>query len=425
VSGPKPQDSKPFQIDKKVVWEAFVRVKANKGAAGVDEQSIEEFEADLKNNLFRIWNRLSSGSYFPPPVLAVEIPKAGGKAVRLLGVPTVADRVAQTVVRMYLEPKVEPIFHPDSNGYRPGKSALDAVGVCRQRCWRSDWVIDLDIRAFFDSVPWDLVVKAVAHHLTDDERWILLYVRRWLEAPLQRQDGALVARDRGTAQGSAVSPLLANLFMHYAFDAWMERTFPSIGFERYVDDVVVHCASQRQALMLREAIGQRLAEVGLTLHPEKTKVVYCQDRNRRTGSYEHTSFTFLGYEFRARQARDKHGKFFGSFLPAISRDAEKRINREVRGWRLHRHTDWSLGQLARWINPIVRGWLRYYGRFYRSKLYALCKRINTYLMRWARKKYRRLHGFKKVHEWWTAVGQRYPRLFAQWEYTRGFMATGW
>ena len=190
MSGPKPQDSKPFQIDKKVVWEAFVRVKANKGAAGVDEQSIEEFEADLKNNLFKIWNRLSSGSYFPPPVLAVEIPKAGGKGVRLLGVPTVADRVAQTVVRMYLEPKVEPIFHPDSYGYRPGKSALDAVGVCRQRCWRSDWVIDLDIRAFFDSVPWDLVVKAVAHHLTDDERWILLYVRRWLEAPLQRQDGA-------------------------------------------------------------------------------------------------------------------------------------------------------------------------------------------------------------------------------------------
>ncbi len=413
---------KSFEISKWAVHEAYRRVKANKGAAGVDGESLEEFESDLRNNLYRVWNRMSSGTYFPPPVRAVEIPKASG-GIRTLGVPTVADRVAQTVVAMELEKRVEPMFHPDSYGYRPKRSALDAVAACRQRCWRSDWVIDLDIQKFFDTVDHDLMVKAV--RANTDSEWVVLYVRRWLSAPLQRPDGTLETRDRGTPQGSAVSPVLANLFMHYAFDAWMERTFPSIGFERYVDDVVVHCASQRQALMLREAIGQRLAEVGLTLHPEKTKVVYCQDRNRRTGSYEHMSFTFLGYEFRARQARDKHGKFFGSFLPAISRDAEKRINREVRGWRLHRHTDWSLGQLARWINPIVRGWLQYYGRFYRSKLYALCKRINTYLMRWARKKYRRLHGFKKVHEWWTAVGQRYPRLFAQWEYTRGFMATGW
>ena len=203
MSEPKLQD-KPFEISKWVVWEAFQRVKANKGAAGVDDQSIEEFEQDRDKNLYRIWNRLSSGSYFPPPVKAVEIPKAGGKGVRVLGVPTVADRVAQTVVRMYLEPQVEPVFHPDSYGYRPQKSALDAVGTCRQRCWRSDWVIDMDIRAFFDTVPHDLVLKAVTHHLTADQRWILLYVQRWLQAPLQQQDGALVARDPGTPQGSAL-----------------------------------------------------------------------------------------------------------------------------------------------------------------------------------------------------------------------------
>ena len=234
---------------------------------------------DRDRNLYKIWNRLSSGSYFPPPVKAVEIPKAGGKGVRVLGVPTVADRIAQTVVKLYLEPKVEPIFHPDSYGYRPGKSALDAVAACRQRCWRADWVIDLDIRAFFDTVPWDLVLKAVAHHT--DQSWILLYVERWLKAPLQQPDGTLVSRDRGTPQGSAISPLLANLFMHYAFDAWMVREFPGIGFERYCDDAVVHCRSEHQARQVRDAIAARLAQVGLELHPDKTRIVYCKDADRR------------------------------------------------------------------------------------------------------------------------------------------------
>lgn len=413
---------KSFEISKWAVQEAFSRVKANKGAAGVDGKSVEEFEADLRNNLYKVWNRMSSGTYFPPPVRAVEIPKTGG-GVRVLGVPTVADRVAQTVVAMELAKRVEPMFHPDSYGYRPNRSALDAVGVCRGRCWGSGgWVLDLDIRKFFDTVDHELMVKAVRANTDCD--WVVLYVQRWLSAPLQRPDGTLETRDRGTPQGSAVSPILANLFLHYAFDMWMARRFPSIMFERYVDDVVVHCASEKQALMLKTAIGERFTAVGLELHPEKTKVVYCKDYER-TGSYEHTSFTFLGYEFRARAARDKHGRIFNAFMPAISRDAEKRINREVRSWGLHRHTDWSLGQIARWINPIVRGWLRYYGRFYRSKLYALCKRINTYLVRWARKKYRRLHGFKKVNAWWKALGERYPRTFAHWEYTRGFMATGW
>ncbi len=420
VNEPKLQD-KPFQIDKMVVWEAFQRVKANKGGAGVDEQSIAEFEQDLQDNLYRVWNRLSSGSYFPPPVKAVEIPKAGGKGVRVLGVPTVADRIAQTVVRMYLEPKVEPAFHPDSYGYRPGKSALDAVGTCRQRCWRADWVIDMDIRAFFDTVPHDLVLKAVAHHT--DQRWILLYVQRWLQAPLQQPDGTLVGRDRGTPQGSAISPLLANLFMHYAFDTWMVREFPAVQFERYCDDVVVHCRSEFQAHRVRNAIAARLAQVGLELHPDKTRVVYCKDADRRD-VHEVTSFTFLGYEFRPRLAKSKIGKHFVSFLPAVSTDAMKAMGREIRSWHLARRSDKSLDDLARMFNNIVQGWINYYGRFYKSKLLYFLRRLNQHLMRWARQKYKRLRRReRRAMAWLAEIARRSPRLFAHWRL--GARPDGW
>ena len=412
VSEPKLQD-KPFQIAKIVVWEAFQRVKSNKGAAGVDEQSIIEFEADRDRNLYKIWNRLSSGSYFPPPVKAVEIPKAGGKGVRLLGIPTVADRVAQTVVRMYLEPKVEPIFHPDSYGYRPGKPALDAVGECRRRCWRADWVIDLDIRAFFDTVPWNLVLKAVAHHITEDQRWILLYVERWLKAPLQ-QDGTLVGRERGTPQGSAISPLLANLFMHYAFDAWMAREFPGVRFERYVDDAVVHCRSEKQARYVRDAIAARLKQVGLELHPDKTRIVYCKDEDR-TGSYELTKFTFLGYEFRPRLAKNKYGKNFVSFLPAVSTLAMKAMGREIRSWHWAKRSDKSLSDLAHMFNSIVQGWINYYGRFYKSRLLYFLRRLNKHLVSWAGRKYKRLwRRERRAMAWLAEIFRRSPRLFAHW-----------
>ena len=273
--------------------------QGEQGRAGVDEQSIAEFEQDLKGNLYKLWNRLSSGSYFPPPVRAVEIPKRDGSS-RMLGVPTVADRIAQTVVRGYLEPDVEPVFHPDSYGYRPGRSAHRRVGGVPGALLANDWVLDLDIQSFFDSVPWDLVLKAVAHHT--DLRWVLLYVERWLKAPLQREDGSLVERDRGTPQGSAISPLLANMFLHYAFDAWMAREFPAVQFERYCDDVIVHARSERQARMLWAAIAKRLAECGLELNERKTRVVYCKDDDRR-GSYEHTSFDFLGVHVPSRGCR--------------------------------------------------------------------------------------------------------------------------
>ena len=411
---------KPFEISKRVVWEAYRRVKANKGAAGVDGQTIEQYEQNLKNNLFKLWNRLSSGSYFPPPVKAVEIPKAGGGS-RVLGVPTVDDRIAQTVAAMYLEREVEPIFHPDSYGYRPGRSALDAVGRCRERCWRNDWVIDLDVRAFFDSVDHSLMLKAVERHT--DQRWILLYVTRWLTAPIQQVDGALVARDRGTPQGSAISPVLANLYLHYAFDVWLSRTFPAVTFERYCDDAVVHCVSEEQARQVRDALAARLAAVGLELHPDKTRIVYCKDADRR-GDHEVTSFTFLGYTFRPRLAKSKHGKHFVSFLPAVSRDAVTAMGREIRSWHIARRSDKSLGDLARMFNSIVQGWINYYGRFYKSMLYPLLRRINDHLVRWAMRKYKRLRRReKRAGELLAEASRRSPWLFAHWRF--GLKPGGW
>jgi group II intron reverse transcriptase/maturase len=404
---------KPFDISKREVWEAWEKVKANKGAPGVDGCSVEEFEKDLKNGLYKVWNRMSSGSYLPPPVRAVEIPKSYGEGTRILGVPTVSDRIAQTVVARRLEVGVEAIFHSDSYGYRPGRSALDAVGVCRARCWKADWVIDLDIEKFFDSVPWDLVVKAV--EANTDLPWVVLYVKRWLQAPVRLADGTTLGRDRGTPQGSSVSPVLANLFLHYAFDAWMAREFPGVAFERYVDDAVVHCVSESQARTVLAAIAARMEQVGLRLHPDKTRVVYCKDGKRR-GSYDHTDFTFLGFTFRQRRARNKNGKQFSSFLPAISKNALKRINAEARSWRLHLRTGYTFTDLARRINPIVAGWMQYYGAFYRSALLPLLARINSYLVRWIRKKYKRLQGKKKAMQCWRGATQRYPRMFAHWKW---------
>jgi len=411
---------KPFDIPKQMVWEAYQRVKANKGAAGVDGQSVEQFEQDLRNNLYRLWNRMSSGSYFPPPVKAVEIPKASG-GVRILGIPTVADRIAQTVVAMFLERLVEPVFHPDSYGYRPGRSALDAVAVCRERCWRNDWIIDLDVRAFFDSVDHSLMLKAVERHT--DARWVLLYVTRWLKAPMQKQDGTLVARDRGTPQGSAVSPVLANLYLHYAFDMWLAREHPGVAFERYCDDAVIHCTSQAQAVMVRDALAARLAEVGLELHPAKTRVVYCKDADRR-GDHEVTSFTFLGYTFRPRLAENRWGKHFVSFLPAVSKDAVKAMSREIRSWHIARRSDKSLTDLAQMFNSIVQGWINYYGRFYKSMLYPLLRRINEHLVRWACRKYKRLRRReKRARELLARAARRYPALFAHWRF--GLKPDGW
>jgi RNA-directed DNA polymerase len=414
------QDGKPFDIPKRLVWQAWKRVAENGGAAGADGVTIEDFKADLGNNLYKIWNRMSSGTYFPPPVRAVEIPKASG-GTRLLGVPTVGDRVAQTVAAVALEPRAESIFHDDSYGYRRERGALDAVRTCRERCWERSWVIDLDIRKFFDSVPWDLVVKAVQANVTHEQRWIVLYVKRWLAAPIKMPDGRVAERDKGTPQGSAISPVLANLFMHYAFDKWLEREFPAVEFERYADDAVVHCATEQQARRVLAALEERMAEVGLQLHPDKTRIVYCKDRNRRRRDCADMSFTFLGYTFRARQAPARgRDSMFSAFLPAVSKDALKRMSEEVRAWRIHLRTGTELEDLAAWINPVVRGWMSYYGRFYRTALNGLLQRINTYLVRWARRKYKRLRSYKKARKWWDGLTARQPRLFAHWTWMTNF-----
>lgn len=404
--------AKPFNISKKLVWEAYLQVKAKGGAPGVDGQTIEAFEGDLKNNLYRLWNRMSSGTYFPPPVLRVGIPKRDG-GTRNLGIPTVADRIAQTVVKMALEPMVEPHFHIDSYGYRPNKSAVQAVGRARERCWEYDWVLDLDIRAFFDSLDHELVMNAVRKYTSD--RWLTLYIERWLKAPVQIEGGALEPRMAGTPQGGVISPLLANIFLHLAFDTWMAECFPWVPFERYADDVIVHCRTEDKARALLHHVKERLRRCRLEVHPQKTKIVYCKDSNRR-GTAEVEKFDFLGFTFRPRSALNRRGELFTSFSPAISRTAVVNIRRTIRRqWRLRARTDKSLNDLANMFNPFLRGWIQYYGSFNRSALCRVFRPIHRALIKWASRKYKRYAGHRRRAErWLEAIARRQPTLFAHW-----------
>ncbi|MBK6547947.1 MAG: group II intron reverse transcriptase/maturase [Arcobacter sp.] len=405
------EQTKPFNISKQSVLEAFKKVKANKGGAGVDRQTIEEFERNLKDNLYKIWNRLSSGSYMPPAVLRVEIPKSDGK-IRPLGIPTVADRVAQMVIKQQLEPKLEKVFHQDSYGYRPNKSAIDALKQARTRCWRNDWVLDLDIKGFFDNINHELMMKAVEKHTQD--KWVLLYIKRWLEAPVAMPDGTLVTSQKGTPQGGVISPLLANLFLHYAFDKWMERNFPNISFERYADDSVCHCKSEAQAKVLKNALEQRMEEVGLELHPEKTKIVYCKDADR-TQTYSNIQFDFLGFTFRPRKSKNKYGKYFINFTPAISNKAIKRITSVMREWKVQNRSDKSLEDLAYMFHRQIQGWINYYSHFYKSALHPLFQHLDERLSWWATRKFKKLRGHKtRAREWLRAIAQREPKLFPHW-----------
>ena len=406
-----PTRAKPFCIPQRKMWEAYRTVKANQGTAGVDGQSIKEFEADLKNNLYKLWNRMSSGSYFPPPVRRVEIPKGDG--TRPLGIPTVADRIAQTVVKRCIEPELEKCFHPDSYGYRPHKSAKDALGAARTRCWRYNWVLDLDIRSFFDSIDWKLLMRAVRMHI--DTPWVLLYIERWLKAPVRLPDGTLINPEKGTPQGGVVSPILANLFLHHAFDSWMKKHCPHIPFERYADDVICHCTTERQAQWLKDTLERRFTLCKLTLHPEKTKIVYCKDDDRK-GRYSEEKFDFLGYTFRARRSKNRMGKYFINFSPAISNKAAKEIRQDMRQWALHLSSDKTLDDLARMINPVLRGWINYYGNFYKSALYPTLHHFDYILARWAIRKYKRLKGHKRnAADWLRRIARRQPTLFAHWQ----------
>ena len=404
--------SKPFALPKLAVWEAFKKVRANRGTAGVDGQTIEEFGQNLSGNLYKLWNRLASGSYMPPAVRRVEIPKATG-GMRPLGIPTVADRIAQMVVKNVLEPKLEPCFHDDSYGYRPHKSAHDALKVARQRCWKTDWVLDVDIKGFFDNIDHELLMKAVRKHT--DCTWVLLYIKRWLTAPVQMPDGTVQARDKGTPQGGVISPLLANLFLHYAFDRWMTREFPVIRFERYADDVVIHYKSLAQATLLRDKLKERLAKCKLEMSPSKTKIVYCKDRER-TEDYPEISFDFLGYTFRPRKSLSKDGVVSVNFLPAISGKAAKAIRQTVRDWNLKRKVVISLEEIAQRINPVVRGWMVYYGRFYRSALCRVVQQVDLHLAKWVVHKHKRVRGsLAKAYEWLRRIRRTKPGLFAHWD----------
>ncbi|WP_213155405.1 group II intron reverse transcriptase/maturase, partial [Neochlamydia sp. AcF65] len=336
-------ETKPFIISKILVMEAYKLVKANAGAAGIDQQTLEDFDRNLKSNLYKIWNRMSSGSYFPPPVKAVAIPKKSG-GERILGIPTVSDRIAQMIVKLMFEPTVEPHFHQNSYGYRPNKSALDAVGITRQRCWKYDWVLEFDIKGLFDNIDHDLLMKAVRKHT--DNKWVILYIERWLKAPLQLKDGILVTRNAGVPQGGVISPVLANLFLHYVFDTWMTRKYPSMPWCRYSDDGLIHCNTEQEAQHLLTNLKKRFEECSLMLHPDKTKIIYCKDGSRK-GKYKETKFDFLGYTFRPRLVKNsKRNNIFISFTPAVSQAALKSMKATIRQWNIRNRTDLELGDIA-------------------------------------------------------------------------------
>lgn len=404
--------TKPYEISKTVVMEAYKRVKANKGAAGIDDESIAEFEENLKDNLYKIWNRMSSGSYFPPPVKVVEIPKKNG-GIRVLGVPTVADRIAQMTVKIYFEPLVEPCFHQDSYGYRPNKSAIDAIAITRQRCWRFDWVLEFDIKGLFDNIDHELLMKAVHKHT--DCKWIIMYIERWLKAPFQTKDGKVIERTAGTPQGGVISPVLANLFLHYVFDKWMELNYPDNPWARYADDGIAHCRTLEEAEKLLEKLKVRFEECELQLHPDKTRIVYCKDDDRKE-THEDIKFDFLGYTFRPRRSKNKFGKHFVNFTPAVSNKAMKAMRKEIRNWRMHLKPDKELMDLSNMFNPKVRGWINYYGRFYKSALYPVLRHMNNSLIHWARRKYKKLQRHhKRAENWLGKIAKREPKLFAHWQ----------
>ena len=405
------KSTKPFKISKFVVEQAWELVKANKGAGGVDGETIEQFESNLKDNLYKLWNRMSSGTYFPQAVRTVGIPKKDG-GERKLGIPSITDRIAQMVAKLYVEPLVEPHFHKDSYGYRSERSAHQALEITRKRCWKYDWVLEFDIKGLFDNISHELLMKAVRKHT--DNRWLILYIERWIKAPVQMKDGTIENREEGVPQGGVISPVLSNLFMHYAFDKWMERTFPNIPWCRYADDGLVHCKSKAQAKMVRASLEKRFEECGLEMHPTKTRIVYCKDDNRRE-EQPVTSFDFLGYTFRPRRSKNRAGKFFISFTPAMSRRASKAIKQEVRSWRLNLRTDKELEDLAKMFGVRIQGWINYYSRFYKSEMYPALRQINRKLSLWAMRKYKKLKRHRRRAEHRLGrIAKQQPDLFPHW-----------
>lgn len=407
------KESKQYNISKKVVLEAYKKVKFNRGSAGVDGVDFEKFEENLKDNLYKIWNRMSSGSYFPSPVLAVEIPKKNG-GTRTLGIPTISDRIAQMIARMYLEPKVEPIFHKDSYGYRVNKSAIDAVGKVRERCWRYDYVIEFDIKGLFDNIDHELLMKAVELHT--EEKWMKLYIRRWLTAPFVTKKGRVIERNSGTPQGGVISPVLANIFLHYAFDIWMKTNYSMAPFARYADDAVIHCKSEKQAKEIKEALTLRMKQCKLELHPDKTRIIYCKDKDR-TKDYPITQFDFLGYTYRAVYIKCRDGKLRNNFIASASQKACKSLRNKIKEMELHKMTGSNINIIAEIINPIVRGWINYFNKYNPSAIKYTIECIQRRIVIWAMCKYKHLRGRRqRAEKWLLEVKTREPKLFAHWSY---------
>lgn len=410
-------ETKSIPICHQMVLEAYRKVRSNKGSAGVDKVSMEEFNANRSKHLYKLWNRMASGSYFPPPVKEVEIPKKDG-TVRKLGVPTISDRVGQMVIKMFIEPRLEEEFSPNSYGYRPRKNAHQALSNVRENCWKQDWVIDLDIKGFFDNIDHNKLMLAVEKHIP--ENWVRLYIKRWLEAPVFTVSGDTIQKQRkGTPQGGVISPLLANLFLHYAFDKWIEKTDRRVQFSRYADDIIVHCKSKVHAEQMLQAIQQRMESVGLELHPQKTKIVYCRDY-RRKEKYPTVKFDFLGYSFQPRKAFSKKlGKLFIGYDCAISISSRKRIADKLEALNVNKLSFKSIVGVAQFLNPMIRGWVHYYGKFKMFELTKVFRLLSMRLVWWARKRYKRYKtSIRKAYKWLASIRKQFPTLFYHWNFSQ-------
>ena len=408
-------ETKSIPISKTMIWEAYKKVRANKGSGGVDGLSMEIFDAERSKHLYKLWNRLASGSYFPPSVKEVEIPKKDG-SIRKLGIPTIADRVGQMAIKDYIEPRFEKIFSTNSYGYRPQKNAHQALESVRKNCWKTDWVLDMDIKGFFDNISHEKLMLAVERHVP--ENWIKLYIRRWLVCPVQTKSGFIIHKEsKGTPQGGVISPLLANLFLHYVFDKWIEKRDSTINYSRYADDVIVHCRSQSHAEQTLKAIRERMKEVGLELHPKKTKIVYCRDYRRR-GDYPEVKFDFLGYSFQPRDtvSKKRKGMFLG-YDCAISIRSRKAIADKIGALKVEKMTYKSIVGIAQRLNPMIRGWINYYGKFRISMLHKVFRLLNQRLIRWGRKRYKRYKtSIKRASKWLQRVQEQYRYLFHHWKF---------
>jgi len=393
------------------VVKAYAKVRKGGKAAGIDEQSWEDFDKDVEKNLYVIWNRLASGSYHPQAVREVEIPKKDGK-MRKLGIPTLRDRIAQQVVKAYMEKRIDGMFHENSYGYRPLKSAHQAIEQVRQNCYKQDWVIDMDISKFFDEIDHELLLKGIRHVIS--ENWVEMYVKRWLEMPVQKQDGSIHPKQgKGTPQGGVISPLLANLYLHYAFDMWLTRNYPESSFVRYADDIVVHCNSKAEAEQILEAIKLRLAEVKLQIKEEKTHIAYCKDY-RRNEKHANVKFEFLGFSYQPRARKSKrNGKSYIAFTAEISQSNRKKIRDQIRDINIWRHPNVEISDIANLLNEKLRGWINYYGKYSKRSLRRTLKSIDLKLVKWLMKKHKT--SYRKAVAKLRQTEKSYPGLFYHWQ----------